>query len=169
MNTKSRLLLTLLAVTAQASALHAQIAEYSRELDAFTRIEVSGDFRIEISEQPGYSVAVSVDDALRNYVQSYVDGDVLKIYLDIFHPCFFCSTIINLYRMFQFYAMFGNKSKSIKGGHPSTFVIGNAASDKKTIFQYTFIWLMFPSCTFRDNIHMIEDPNLLAAIVSVTN
>ena len=82
MNTKSRLLLTLLAVTVQTSALHAQIAEYSRELDAFTRIEVSGDFRIEISEQPGYSVAVSVDDALRNYVQAYVDGDVLKIYLD---------------------------------------------------------------------------------------
>lgn len=83
MNTESRLLLALLlAVAAQTSSLHAQITEYSRELDAFTRIEVSGDFRIEISEQPGYSVSVSVDDALRNYVQTYVDGGVLKIYLD---------------------------------------------------------------------------------------
>ena len=77
-----RFLLPLLAVFAAAGTVRAQVTEYTRETGAFSRVEVSGAFEVELTGGSGYSVTVSVDEMLKNFVQAYVDGDVLKIYID---------------------------------------------------------------------------------------
>lgn len=76
-------MMPLLACVMTAGVLDAQaLTEYERGLDAFSRVEVSGAFQVEMSEGTDYSVSISVDDLLQNYVQAYVEGDVLKVYLD---------------------------------------------------------------------------------------
>ena len=77
-----RFLLPLLAVFAAAGPVRAQVTEYTRETGAFSRVEVSGAFEVELTGGSGYSVTVSVDEMLMNFVQAYVDGKVLKIYID---------------------------------------------------------------------------------------
>lgn len=76
-------MLPLLACTLTAGVMNAQaVTEYERELDAFSRVEISGAFQVEMEEGSDCSVSIAVDDLLQNYVQAYVEGGVLRIYLD---------------------------------------------------------------------------------------
>ena len=74
--------LPFVAVFASAGMLSAQTVQLNRDLEAFSRVEVSGSFLVEMHEGQDYSVSITVDEMLQNYVQAYVEGGKLKVYLD---------------------------------------------------------------------------------------
>lgn len=82
MRPEFRIFVPVLMLLASAGVLCGQTTQHDKELNAFERAEISGDFQVEVVESPDYSISITVDDLLLNYVQAYVDGGVLKVYLD---------------------------------------------------------------------------------------
>jgi len=79
---KLRFLYALLGLVVPAGVLNAQVTEHSRDYEAFSGVEVSGGFTVEVVEGPAYSLSIAVDDMLHNFIQVDVEDGVLKVLLD---------------------------------------------------------------------------------------
>lgn len=79
---KLRFLYVLLGLVVPAGVLSAQVTEHSRDYEAFSGVEVSGGFTVEVVEGPAYSLSIAVDDMLHNFIQVDVEDGVLKVLLD---------------------------------------------------------------------------------------
>ncbi len=53
------------------------------QLSGFTRVEVEGNFKVDIAQAENFSIMVSSDNALADYISVTKDGEALKISL---HP-----------------------------------------------------------------------------------
>ncbi len=66
-----------------AVSASAQIKQVSHDFSAFDAIDIDYDFVVNVARSDaGYSVALSVDDILMDYVQTYVKSHTLYITLD---------------------------------------------------------------------------------------
>jgi len=52
----------------------------SRKVDDFSRIDISGGFKVILKQDSSLSVKITADDNLLKYIKSYTDGDRLRIY-----------------------------------------------------------------------------------------
>jgi hypothetical protein len=55
-------------------------ATVTRKVSEFTRIEISGGFKVKLKQDSSLNLTITADDNLLKYVKTKVDGDVLKIY-----------------------------------------------------------------------------------------
>lgn len=65
-----------------AGGLGAQVSEHSRDYEAFTGVEVSGAFSVELEEGESYSLSITADEPLHDFIEAYVEDGVLKVSLD---------------------------------------------------------------------------------------
>lgn len=63
-----------------------QVSE-NRKVSDFTRIEVSGAFKIILKQDSSLNIAVTADDNLQKYIKTEVSGNRLRIYTDNKNIC----------------------------------------------------------------------------------
>jgi Putative auto-transporter adhesin, head GIN domain len=56
-----------------------QISE-TRKVTDFTRIDISGGFKVNLKQDSSMAVTINADDNLMKYIKSSIDGDVLTIH-----------------------------------------------------------------------------------------
>lgn len=74
--------LALLFVFAGMNAAHAQIARYKLAVEPFTAIKASNDFKVKMSKSNDYTVEVTVNEVLKEFVQVAVTEGVLHVYFE---------------------------------------------------------------------------------------
>ncbi len=78
----TRFLLPSVALLCFVQGAMAQISEISQATAAFSGVEVSNAFELSLEKGESYSVQLSIDERLANYVQTVVVDNVLRIYVD---------------------------------------------------------------------------------------
>lgn len=79
----SRFICILIAgVLASTVAANAQIAQYKLELEPFTSVTVGNSFKVNLVKGESYSVEVTVNEVLKDFVQVAVSEGVLNVYFE---------------------------------------------------------------------------------------